>query len=81
LATLVARAFVAYPEAHDLVDPFGSWGSGNTSTLNVAPEALEEVEGVSIGNEAMITRRSASFAATKGRLFGSDNRTKGSALA
>jgi hypothetical protein len=43
--------------------------------------ALEEVEGVSIRNEAMLPRGSASFVATGGRLLGSDNRAKGRALA
>jgi hypothetical protein len=43
-ATIVAQAFVAYPEADSLVVAlFGSWGSGKTSTLNFALEALEEV--------------------------------------
>jgi hypothetical protein len=80
-ATIVARAFVAYPEAHSLVALFGSRGSGNTSTLNFASETLEEVEGVSIRNEAMLPHISAGFAATVGRLLGSDNGAKGSALA
>jgi hypothetical protein len=35
-ATIVARAFVAYPEADNLVVLFGSWGSSKTSTLNFA---------------------------------------------
>jgi ABC-type sugar transport system permease subunit len=56
-------------------------GSGNTSTLNFASEMLEEVEGMSIRNEAMLPHVSAGFAATVGRLLGSDNGAKGSALA
>jgi hypothetical protein len=80
-ATIVARVFVAYPEANNLVALFGSWGSSKTSTLNFALEALGEVEGVSIRNEAVPPRGSASFAATGGRLLGSDNRDKASALA
>ncbi len=79
--TIFAWAFVAYPEAHSLVALFGSRGSGNTSTLNFASEMLEEVEGVSIRNEAMLPHVSAGFAATMGRLLGSDNGAKGSALA
>jgi hypothetical protein len=43
--------------------------------------ALEEVEGVSKRNEAMLTWGSASFLATEGRLLGGDNRAKGRALA
>ena len=39
-AIIVARAFVAYPEAHSLVALFGSRGSGNTSTLTFASEKL-----------------------------------------
>ena len=80
-ATIVARTFVAYPEAHSLVALFGSRGSGNTSTLNFALETLEEVEGVSIRNEAMPPHISAGFAATVGRLLESDNGAKSSALA
>ena len=79
--TIFAWAFVAYPEAHSLVALFGSRGSGNTSTLNFASETLEEVEGVSIRNEAMLPHVSAGFAATVGRLLGSDNGAKGGALA
>jgi hypothetical protein len=63
LATIVAWAFVAYPEADNLVILFGSWGSGKTSTPNIALEALGEVEGVSIRNEAMLPRGGASFVA------------------
>jgi hypothetical protein len=81
LATIVARAFVAYPEADNLVVLFGSWGSGKISTPNIALEALGEVEGLSIRNEAMLPRGSASFVAARGRLLGSDNRAKVSALA
>ena len=43
--------------------------------------ALEEVEGVTMRNGAMLPRGSEGFAATGGRLLGSDNRAKGSALA
>lgn len=63
---------------------FGSRSFGKTSTLNFALEALEELEeleGVSIRNEAMLLRGSASFAATGGRSLGSGNRAMGSALA
>ncbi len=81
LATILTRAFVAYPEADDLVVLFRSWGSGKISTPNIALEALEEVEGVSIRNEAMLPRGSASFVAARGRSLGSDNRTKAGALA
>jgi hypothetical protein len=81
LATIVARAFVGYPEADSLVAMFGSWGSGKASALNLAPEAPEKLEGESIRNEATRPRGSASFVATRGRLLGSDNRTKVSALA
>ena len=81
LATIVARAFVGYPEADSLVDMFGSWGSGKPSTLNLVLEATEKLEGESIRNEAMLPRGSASFVATRGRLLVSDNRTKASALA
>jgi hypothetical protein len=81
LATIVARAFVGYPEAGRLVAMFGSWGFGKPSTLNLALEAPEKLEGVSIRNEAMLPRGSVSFLATRGRLLGSDNRTKASALA
>jgi hypothetical protein len=80
-ATSVARAFVAYPEADSLVAIFGSWGSGKTSTLNLAPEAPEKLEGVSIRNEATLPRGSATFVAMRGRLLGSGNRAKASALA
>ena len=80
-ATIVARAFVGYPEADSLVDMFGSWGSGKPSTLNLVLEAPEKLEGESIRNEAMLPRGSASFVATRGRLLVSDNRTKASALA
>ena len=53
-STIVARAFVAYPEADSLVvSLFGSWGSGKTSTLNCALETLEEVEGAAIRNEVI----------------------------
>jgi hypothetical protein len=85
--TIFAWAFVAYPEArtypeaHSLVALFGSRGSGNTSTLNFASEKLGEVEGVSIRNGAMLPDIGAGFAATVGRLLGSDNGAKGSALA
>ena len=81
LATSVARAFVAYPEADNRVLLFGSWGSGKISTLNLIPEAPEKLEGESSRNEAMLPRGSASFVATRGRLLGSGNRTKASALA
>ncbi len=80
-ATIVARAFVAFPEADSLVAIFGSWGSGKTSTLNRAPEAPEKLEGVSIRYEAMLPRGSASFVATRGRVLGRDNRAKVGALA
>ena len=79
--TIFAWAFVAYPETHSLVALFGSRGSGNTSTLNFASETLEAVDGVSIRNEAMLPHISAGFAATVGRLLGSDTGAKGSALA
>ena len=81
-ATTVAQAFVAYPEADSLVVAlYGPWGSGKTSTLNFALEALVESEGVSIGNEPVLPRGGASFVVSEGRLLGSDNRAKGSALA
>ncbi len=80
-STIVARAFVAYPEADSLVAISGLWGSGKTSTLNRAPEAPERLEGVSIRNEATLPRGSASFVATRVRLLGSDNRAKASAFA
>ncbi len=41
---------------------------------------LEEVDGVSIRNEAMLPQGSASIAATRGRLLGGDARAKGRAL-
>lgn len=45
-ATLLARALVDYPEAGSLVVAlYGPWGSGKTSTLNFAFEALEEAQG------------------------------------
>jgi hypothetical protein len=48
-ATILAQAFVAYPEADSLVVAlYGPWGSGKTSTLNFALEALKEVEGESV---------------------------------
>ena len=43
--------------------------------------ALEEAEGVTIRNEAILPRGRASFVATRGRLLGSGNLAKGSALA
>ncbi len=43
--------------------------------------ALEEVEGVSIRNEAMLPWGSASFVVTGGRSLGGDDRAKGRALA
>ena len=42
---------------------------------------LEEVEGVTIKDEAMHHRGSMSIVTTRGRLLGSDNRVQGSALA
>jgi hypothetical protein len=42
--------------------------------------ALEEVDGVSIRNEAMLPQGSASIVATRGRLLGGDARAKGRAL-
>ena len=80
-STIVARAFVAYPEADSLVAIFGSWGSGKTSTLNRTPEAPEKLEGVSIRYEATLPRGSASFVATRGRLLGRDDRAKTGAFA
>jgi hypothetical protein len=79
-ATIRAQAFVAYTEAEGVVALFWPWDSGKTSTPSFVLEVLEGVEDVSVRNEAMLPRGSASFAATEGRLLGSDNRPKGSAL-
>jgi hypothetical protein len=43
--------------------------------------AREEVDGVSIRNEAMLPQGSASFVATRGRLLGGGARAKGRTLA
>jgi hypothetical protein len=42
--------------------------------------ALEEVDGVSIRNEAMLPQGSASIVATRGRFLSGDARTKGRAV-